>query len=167
MSSRLSPFDTAILCSWPSLSMKVTHSSSPGLGGSTWPCRRAGLEEKCRAAITPTRTGLDRGIRGEARRSRHGTAARGNILGALLLYDRVQSAKEGGGPAVATQVRARERANILGVVMLEAWGIRRDKGGEGRQSRRRRGEGEGESEAIFFYFLFFLRAGRKIQRCGP
>jgi hypothetical protein len=45
MSSRFSPLDTANLCSWPSLSMKVTQSSSPGFGGSTCPCRVGGVEE--------------------------------------------------------------------------------------------------------------------------
>lgn len=48
MSSRLSPSETSKVCESPSLSMKVTLRSSPGLGGSRWPCSREFEEEKGR-----------------------------------------------------------------------------------------------------------------------
>jgi hypothetical protein len=68
MSNRLSPFATSSKCSSPSLSMNVTCSlqfrqsckntaggraahSSPGFGGSIWPCRRAAVVVKLRSTV--------------------------------------------------------------------------------------------------------------------
>lgn len=48
MSSKLSPSATTKVCSSPSLSTNVTLRSSPGLGGSRWPCSKALEEEKGR-----------------------------------------------------------------------------------------------------------------------
>lgn len=133
MSSRLSPFETASLCSWPSLSMKVTQSSSPGFGGSTWPCRVDGVEEKDRT-----------GIEGAGRMNRANVPVDGEFASALdivagrvaLLVNRRGYGEEGVCDEEA-RMRDKARANVRGVAMA-VWEKGRNAGGERGTARRKR-----------------------------
>lgn len=113
MSSRLSPLDTASLCSWLSLSMKVTQSSSPGFGGSTWPCRVDGVEEKLRTDSE----GAGRKIRGKARADGELARTLDIVMGALLVLPK---RRRYCGEVVCVDEgrrRVKARANVLEVVM--------------------------------------------------
>lgn len=130
MSSRLSPFDTASLCSWLSLSMKVTQSSSPGFGGSTWPCRVDGVEEKLRTDSE----GAGRKTRGKARAGGELARTLGNVLGALLVLPK-RRRYCGEGVCVEEGLRrVKARANVLEVVMAVR---EEDEGGRRVRTRRR------------------------------
>lgn len=116
MSSRLSPFDTASLCSWPSLSMKVTHSSSPGFGGSTWPCLVDGVEENDRTGIEGA---AGRMARVETREVEEEASALGDIIGLVFTVPKRRTPCVVVVGVVEGLRRKKARANDRGVAM--AW----------------------------------------------
>lgn len=130
MSSRLSPFDTATLCSWPSLSMKVTHSSSPGFGGSTWPCRVDGVEENDRTDSE----GAGRINRGKAQELDEVARALDIVTGVVLVLPKRRRHDGEGFCDAEGRRRVKARANVRGFAMA----VR----GKGRGV----GEGQGEGE---------------------
>lgn len=145
MSSRLSPAETAILCSWPSFSMKVTHSSSPSLGGSTWPCRLAGLEENGRVARARARARAGRCMRKDAWGVCGGAVGRCCIIIEallLLLYDREAATGRDDRDKTARE-RASERVNMLGVTAM----LRNSRGQRG-MARALRGPSKGTMAVI-------------------
>lgn len=138
MSSRLSPFDTATLYSWPSLSMKVTQSSSPGLGGSTWPCRVDGVEENDRTDSE----GAGRIYRGEAREVGEEMRALDIVTGAVLVLPNRRRYCGEGVCAEEGRRRVKARANVRGAAMAAGewmWGGRGRRGG-GRRDTQPGGE---------------------------
>lgn len=93
--------------------MKVTQSSSPGLGGSTWPCRVDGVEEKGRNVAE----GADRKGRGEARKFCGVVRAVGIVVGPVLV---LPNRRRLGGEGVDVEDgrrRAKARVNVRGVAM--------------------------------------------------
>lgn len=140
MSSRLSPFDTASLCSWLSLSMKVTHSSSPGFGGSTWPCRVDGVEENDR-----TNSGRAGRInRGKPWRFDEVVRALDIVTGVVL---ELPKRRRHGGEGICDEEgrrRVKARANVRGAAMA----VRGEECGDGQGEGEGEERGEEEEEAI-------------------
>ena len=140
MSSRLSPFDTASLCSWPSLSMMVTQSSSPGLGGSTWPCRVDGVEEKDRTVAE----GVGRIGRGEGRRFGEVAKALFIVVGPVFVLPNRRRLGGEGLDVEEGRRRAKARVNVRGVAIAVRdylGSMCRGRERERRRRRKRREEG--------------------------
>lgn len=111
--------------------MKVTQSSSPGLGGSTWPCRVDGVEENDRADSE----GAGRIYREEAWAVGEEMRALDIVEGAgLVLPNRRRDCGEGVCDEEGRR-RVKARANVRGVAMAAGewmWGG----GGRGRRRGR-------------------------------
>lgn len=144
MSSRLSPFDTASLCSWPSLSINVTQSSSPGFGGSTWPCRVDGVDENGRTDSD----GEGRMERGKVRRAGEAERVLGIVVRLVLVLPNRRRYGREGFCVEEGRRRVKDRTNVRGVAMTvrkKIWrggGTARKRGG-----KKRRGPGRGAGDA--------------------
>lgn len=117
--------------------MKVTHSSSPGFGGSTWPCRVDGVEENVR-----TDSGRAGRInRGEARGFDEVVRALDIVTGVVL---ELPKRRRHGGEGICDEEgrrRVKARANVRGVAMA----VRGKECGDGQGEGEEREE---EEEAI-------------------
>lgn len=93
--------------------MKVTQSSSPGFGGSTWPCRLDGVEEKLRTDSE----GAGRKIRGKARADGELARTLDIVMGALLVLTKRRRYCGEGVCVDEGRRRVKARANVVEVVM--------------------------------------------------
>lgn len=93
--------------------MKVTQSSSPGFGGSTWPCRVDGVEEKLRTESEAA----DRKIRGTAQADGEVVRPLDIAMGALLVLPKRRRYCGEGVCVEEGRRRVKARANVLEVVM--------------------------------------------------
>lgn len=119
--------------------MKVTHSSSPGFGGSTWPCRVDGVEENDRTDIEGA---AGRMARVETREVDEEKGTEGDIIGLVFMLPNRRT------PCVVVVVgvvdglmREKARANVRGFVM--AW----ERRGSSSEERREKKLEETEKQA--------------------